>query len=231
MKILHNVQLDWITPDAQRVIARHARVSAKNPDKEEFTKLLNYCIRHGHWSVFEQASASFEIITSRAISAQIMRHKSFNFQETSQRYCDPLDVLEEEEEVCWDFELRRQDVKNRQNSTADLDIEIAAKFKQRISDTYWEIKKLYKDMIAADVAKECARNILPMCAPTKIYMTGSIRSFLHYVGLRASIETQSEHRNIAKQIANSLENCIPVIAQAVKIAAENDRSLRGWIQL
>jgi thymidylate synthase (FAD) len=226
---LHNVKLDWITPDAQRVIARHARVSAKNPDKDEFTKLLNYCIRHGHWSVFEQASASFEIITSRAISAQIMRHKSFNFQETSQRYCDPLDVLEEEDEICWDFDLRRQDIKNRQNSTADLDIEIAAKFKQRIYDTYWEIKKLYKDMLEAGVAKECARNILPMCAPTKIYMTGSIRSFLHYVGLRASIETQTEHRLVAKQIAHSLENCIPVIAEAVKLAAENDRGLRGWL--
>jgi len=228
---LHNVKLDWITPDAQRVIARHARVSAKNPDKEEFTKLLNYCIRHGHWSVFEQASASFEIITSRAISAQIMRHKSFNFQETSQRYCDPLDVLEEEEEICWDFDLRRQDVKNRQNSTADLDIEITAKFKQRIYDTYWEIKKLYKDMLEAGVAKESARNILPMCAPTKIYMTGSIRSFLHYVGLRASVETQAEHRIIAKQIANSLQNCVPIIAESVKLAAENDRSLRGWLQL
>ena len=109
---MHSVQLDWITPDAERVIARHARVSAKDPEKEEYAKLIKYCVRQGHWSIFEQASVSFEIITSRAISAQIIRHKSFNFQETSQRYCDPLSLLEEEE-MCWDFDLRKQDPKNQ----------------------------------------------------------------------------------------------------------------------
>lgn len=228
---MHKVQLDWVTPDAERVIARHARVSAKNPDKAEFTKLLKYCIRHSHWSIFEQASASFEIITSRAISAQIIRHKSFNFQELSQRYCDPLDLLEESESICWDFDLRKQDPTNRQNSTENMDIETVAKFKQRIFDHFYESKKLYKDMINEGVAKECARNVLMMCSPTKIYITGTIRSFIHYVGLRASVETQKEHRKIASGIGLSLSTILPITTEAVISAANDDHSLRGWLNI
>ena len=225
----HSVQLDWITPDAERVIARHARVSSKDPEKEEYAKLIKYCVRQGHWSIFEQASVSFEIITSRAISAQIIRHKSFNFQETSQRYCDPLDLLEEDR--CWDFDLRKQDPKNRQNSTDNVDVEVASKFKQRISDYFHEGKKLYTEMLEEGIAKECARNILLMCSPTKIHITGSVRSFIHYVGLRASIETQKEHQLIAIAIGNKLSPILPTIIEAVKVLAQNDHSLRGWFNI
>jgi len=227
--VQHSVQLDWITPDAERVIARHARVSSKDPEKEEYAKLIKYCVRQGHWSIFEQASVSFEIITSRAISAQIIRHKSFNFQETSQRYCDPLDLLEEDR--CWDFDLRKQDPKNRQNSTDNVDVEVASKFKQRISDYFHEGKKLYTEMLEEGIAKECARNILLMCSPTKIHITGSVRSFIHYVGLRASIETQKEHQLIAIAIGNKLSPILPTIIEAVKVLAQNDHSLRGWFNI
>ena len=227
---MHSVQLDWITPDAERVIARHARVSAKDPEKEEYAKLIKYCVRQGHWSIFEQASVSFEKITSRAISAQIIRHKSFNFQETSQRYCDPLNLLEEEE-TCWNFDLRKQDPKNRQNSIDNVDVEVAAKFKQRIFDYFHEGKKLYTDMLEEGIAKECARNILLMCSPTKIHITGSVRSFIHYVGLRASIETQKEHRLIATAIGNKLSPILPTTIEAVKVSAQNDHSLRGWFNV
>ena len=226
---MHSVQLDWITPDAERVIARHARVSAKDPEKEEYAKLIKYCVRQGHWSIFEQASVSFEIITSRAISAQIIRHKSFNFQETSQRYCDPLNLLEKD--VCWDFDLRRQDPKNRQNSTDNVDVEVASKFKQRIFDYFHEGKKLYTDMLEEGIAKECARNVLLMCSPTKIHITGSVRSFIHYVGLRASLETQKEHRLIAIAIGNKLSPILPITTEAVKVLAQNDHSLRGWFNI
>lgn len=230
---MHSAKLDWVTDNAERVIAKHARVSSKNPDSPEFTKLLKYCIRHGHWSVFEQSSASFEIITNRAISAQIVRHKSFNFQEMSQRYCNPLETLglEEDEKTCWDFELRKQDLHNRQNSTSDMNVEIAAKYKQRIYDNYWNLIKLYKDMLADGIAKESARNILPLCCPTKIYVSGTIRSWIHYVGLRAACETQKEHRIIAAQIGSRLSEVLPVTVEAVKLAAEGDHSLRGWLSV
>jgi len=228
---VHKVTLDWVTPDAERVVARHARVSTLSPDRVEFTKLLRYCVKEGHWSVFQQVSVSFEIITTRAISPQILRHSSLSFQETSQRYCDPLTILEDAEEVCWDFDLRRQDTKNRQNSTDDLDIEIAAKYKQRISDAYWLLKNLYKDMLADGVAKECARNILPLCTPTRLHMAGNLRSFIHYVGVRASHETQKEHRLIAIQIGKILSDVFPMITEALKIAAKSDHSLRGWLNI
>jgi len=166
---LHEASLDWITPDAERLIARHARVSTKDPDRGDYSKLLSYCIRHGHWSVFEQACASFEILTTRSISPQILRHRSFCFQETSQRYCDPLTVLGDLEDECTKFELRKQDEKNRQNSFEYEDglFElIESQFRQRITDIFWEARGLYEDMLAAGVAKECARNILSLCTPT-----------------------------------------------------------------
>ncbi len=228
---MHTIDLDWITPDAERVIARHARVSTTDPDRAEFQKLLKYCILHGHWSVYEQASASFEIITTRAISAQIIRHRSFAFQETSQRYCDPTSVLAEAEESCWDFDLRRQDEKNRQNSTPDLDPQLAKAFKERIKVLYSDLKNTYQDMLEAGVAKECARNILPMCSPTRLHMSGSIRSWLHYVGLRGSCETQLEHREIALAIGRQLKEHVPVIVNAVQEYAEKEFNLKGWLNV
>lgn len=227
------VTLDWITPDAERVIARHARVSTTNPDKEEYKRLLTYCLKHGHVSVFEQASASFEVITSRAISAQIIRHRTFCFQETSQRYCDPGEVLKQHEERCWDFELRRQDTKNRQNSTDDLDEELVNMYKWRVQNLYAMTKELYEDMLSDGVAKECARNILPMCTPTRIHMQNNIRGFIHYVGLRAACETQKEHREIAIEIGKVLKKECPVIVGTVcELAAQPEfQCLKGWLNV
>lgn len=228
---MHTAELDWITPDAERVVACHARVSTTNPDRPEFEKLLKYCILHGHWSVYEQVSASFEIITTRSISAQIIRHRSFAFQETSQRYCDPTSVLAEAEERCWDFDLRRQDEKNRQNSTPDMDPRLVQAFKERIEVLYSDLKNTYQDMLEAGVAKECARNILPMCSPTRLHMSGTIRSWIHYIGLRGGVETQLEHRDIALAIGRKLEHEVPTIVAAVKEYAKKEFNLKGWLNV
>lgn len=230
---LHQASLDWITPDAERVVARHARVSTKDPDKEEYCKLVKYCIKNGHWSVFEQACASFEILTTRAISPQILRHRSFCFQETSQRYCDPLDILEILQDECIEFELRAQDKSNRQNSIVykeevfDL---IESQFRQRISAIFSDVQDLYEDMLLAGVAKECARNILPMCTPTRLHMMGNLRSWIFYVGLRGAAGTQKEHREIALSIKNHLLTLVPDISAAVQEAAADGISgLDGWL--
>lgn len=226
--ILHSVELDWITPDAERLIARHARVSTKDPDRGEAQRLLTYCIKHGHWSVFEQACASFEILTTRAISPQILRHRSFTFQETSQRYCDPTDVLEQATQYCAQFELRAQDNKNRQNSLRYENDAVEQKFRQRILDVFADVQDLYKDMIVAGVAKECARNILPLCTPTKLHMMGTIRSFIFYVGLRSIPGTQLEHRAISNSIGRSLAIQLPSIVSAITDCADTNPGLAGW---
>jgi len=225
-----SVGLDWITPEAELVVARHARVSTKKPDRHEYLKLLTYCIEHGHWSVLEQASASFEIVTSRDISAQIIRHRSFHFQEFSQRYSDPTDVLGEFETDCWDFELRDQDLKNRQNSVAPTDAVKVRVFKERLKILYSDIRNTYKDMLEAGIAKECARRILPMCSPTRLHMQGTLRDWIFYVGLRAAPGTQKEHQVIAKEIGRRLGEEVPTIISAVKCAAvlDKDRGLKGW---
>lgn len=226
---LHKVKLDWITPNAESVVAEHARVSSKNPDKYEYARLLAYCIKHGHWSVFEQVCASYEIITTRAVSPQIIRHRSFTFQETSQRYCDPLDILEKEAQNCSAFELRAQDLKNRQNSLQIEGDEFEVAFRERINKLFADSQTLYKDMLLAGVAKECARNILLMCVPTRLHMMGTLRSWIFYVGLRGDKGTQEEHRQIAIQIGNDLYDYLPVITKAVIEAAYADTNgLGGW---
>jgi thymidylate synthase (FAD) len=229
-KLLHTAELDWITPDAERVIARHARVSTKNPDRAEFVKLLKFCIAEGHWSVFEQACASFEIITTRAISPQILRHKSFTFQETSQRYCDPLDVLERAVEESPQFDLRAQDTKNRQNSFPFESDGVERAFRDRITDLFEQSQELYRDMLHAGVAKECARNALLLCVPSRLHMMGTIRSWIFYVGLRNAPGTQAEHRQIAKQIGVTLSEQIPMIHEALVEAAfdAKHKGLEGW---
>jgi thymidylate synthase (FAD) len=231
--LLHSVNLDWITEDAERVIARHARVSTKDPDKAEYEKLLKYCIKQGHWSIFEQVCASFEIITTRAISPQILRHRSFTFQETSQRYCDPLDVLGSLKQDACKFELRAQDLKNRQHSTEFKDKTVLQEFEQRVQDVYEDSLALYEDMLDAGVAKECARNILPLCVPTRLHMMGTLRSWLFYVGVRSSPETQKEHQQIARHIGHNLMLLLPTITSAVIDSASEtkDRSLIGWTHL
>lgn len=222
---LHTAQLDWITPEAERVIARHARVSTKNPNREEYEKLLVYCIKHGHHSVFEQASASFEISTTRAISPQVLRHRSFVFQELSQRYCEPNETLDLEEKP-FQFELRFQASKNRQSSVDRLPVYMCESFWERLEIVDSQIQGLYKEMLDAGVARECARNVLPLYTPTRMHMSGTVRSFLHYVGLRGKDDTQAEHRQIARSIGYRLARELPTVVKAVR--ASEDPSLKGW---
>lgn len=222
---LHTAELDWITGDAERVIARHARVSTKDPDREEYEKLLTYCIKHAHWSVYEQASASFEISTTRAISPQILRHRSFVFQELSQRYCAPSEILDVENKP-FKFELRAQAQKNRQSSVDRLPLYMCESFWERLEIVDSQIQCLYNEMLEAGVARECARNILPLYTPTRMHMSGTIRSFIHYVGLRGKEDTQKEHRQIARSIGYCLANKLPTVVKAIK--QSEDPSLKGW---
>ena len=182
-----------ITPDAEKTMAYIARVSnPKNQDNENFSGLLRYCINHQHWSVFEQSSMTLEIETTRGIAAQILRHRSFTYQEFSQRYADS-NLLGEIELP----ELRRQDDKNRQNSIDDLEPEMVEKFNRQMNTLFSSSFALYNQMLKAGVAKECARFVLPLATPTRIYMTGSCRSWIHYINLRSAHGTQKEHMDIA----------------------------------
>ena len=182
-----------ITPDAEKTMAYIARVSnPKNQDNENFSGLLRYCINHQHWSVFEQSSMTLEIETTRGIAAQILRHRSFTYQEFSQRYADS-NLLGEIELP----ELRRQDNKNRQNSIDDLEPEMVEKFNRQMNTLFSSAFGLYNQMLQAGVAKECARFVLPLATPTKLYMTGSCRSWIHYINLRSAHGTQKEHMDIA----------------------------------
>jgi thymidylate synthase (FAD) len=189
------VKLISITPDAEKTMAFIARVSnPANQDNENYAKLLAYCIKHNHWSVFEQSSMTLEIETTRGIAAQILRHRSFTFQEFSQRYAD-TNLIAEDIPLP---ELRRQDTKNRQNSTDDLPADLKIELYSKIQDHFDAAQNLYKELLEADVAKECARFVLPLAVPTRIYMTGSCRSWITYIALREKSGTQKEHMDIAK---------------------------------
>lgn len=205
------VKLVWITPEAENIISYCARVSnPQNQDNEETApKLLRYCIKNKHFSVFEMANMCVEINTTRAISTQILRHRSFTFQEFSTRYQD-VGVLGSAVMP----HLRRQDQKNRQNSIDDLDSETMQKFYRRISSLFEDSEHLYKELLSEGVAKECARSVLPLASPTRLYMNGSIRSWLHYIELRESHGTQMEHMKIAKDIKSIFTEQFPIIAEA-----------------
>ncbi len=226
MNRLHNAKLDWITDNPEKVVARHARASTKNPDKAEFQKLLTFCINQGHWSVFEQVCASFEIITSRAISAQIIRHRAFHYQELSQRYCTPDKILDDAWEGCWDFELRAQDFKDRQNSLEFADETVKQVLKERVKEVFSDIEELYHTLLESGVARECARNILPMCTPTRLHMQGTLRDWIFYVGLRGANGTQKEHKYIAHDIGRILSAYVPTTIKAV-LASDNP-AVDGW---
>ena len=201
------VKLIWITPSAEKQIAYCARVSSKNQENPNIKALLKYCIREGHWSIFEQANMCVEVQTSRAISAQILRHRSFNFQEYSQRYS----------EVEMDLEipdLRRQDLKNRQNSISDLDENMVNELQEEIKEHFKKTKDLYKKLLDKGVAKECSRMILPMCSPTKMTINGTLRSFIHYLKIRSGNGTQKEHVEIANQIKEIFKKELPIIYEA-----------------
>lgn len=203
------VKLIQITPDAEKLMGYIARVSnPANQDNENVAGLLAYCIRHGHWSVFEQAHMTLEINTTRSIAPQLLRHNSFRFQEFSQRYGVVTAVAQVPE-------LRRQDEKNRQNSINNLPFDLVEAFADRIRAHFDEAQRLYDDMLAAQVAKECARDVLPLATPTRLYMTGDIRSWIHYTGLRTGNGTQKEHRVIADAALEILFRELPTVAAAL----------------
>ena len=206
-----NVKLVSITPDAEKTMAYIARVSnPNNQENEKYAGLLKYCIVHNHWSVFEQATMTLEIETTRAIAAQILRHRSFTFQEFSQRYADTqlLETIELPE-------LRRQDSKNRQNSIDDLDPKVVDTLNRQMNTLFSSAFALYNQMLEEGVAKECARMVLPLCTPTKIYMTGSCRSWIHYINLRSAHGTQKEHMDIAKKCACIFAGQFPAVSEAL----------------
>ena len=209
---MHSAKLVWITPQAEKLIARIARVSNPKNENNDATaeRLLKYCIKHKHWSVFEMASMCVEIHTTRAIAPQILRHRSFSFQEFSQRYAIPTDTF-----ATVLPELRRQDLKNRQNSISDLPTETLEYYKQRIDDHFREGVQLYESMLHSDVARECARSVLPLNTVTRLYMSGTIRSWLHYIDLRGDNGTQREHMSIARSVGEILDTELPTISRAM----------------
>ena len=206
------VHLISITPDAEQTMAYIARVSnPSNQDNEKYAGLLKYCIKHNHWSVFEQSTMTLEIETTRAIAAQILRHRSFTFQEFSQRYAQ-TNYLGDIELP----ELRRQDLKNRQNSTDDLDPNVIDTLNKQMQTLFDSSLALYNQMIELDVAKECARMVLPLCTPTRIYMTGSCRSWIHYINLRSAHGTQKEHMDIAEACRKVFTEQFPTVSEALE---------------
>ena len=202
-----------VTPDAEKLIGYIARVSnPNNQDNPQVAGLLKYCIKHGHWSIFEQASMTVEIETTRGIAAQILRHRSFTFQEFSQRYAD-TNLLAEEIPM---FDLRHQDTKNRQNSTDDVPYNKKKDLEYKIAEHFVEAMDLYNELLASGIAKECARFILPLATPTRLYMTGTVRSWIHYIQLRGGHGTQKEHMDIAHAIEDIFIKEFPITSEALE---------------
>ena len=206
------IKLVSVTPDAEKTIAYVARVSnPANQENEKFAGLLRYCIQHGHWSVFEQAFMTVEINTTRGLAAQILRHRSFTYQEFSQRYQDVSHIREDIPLP----ELRSQDEKNRQNSIDNVDPVIVEKYNRRMRKHFDASIDLYKEMLHDGIAKECARFVLPLATPTRLYMTGSVRSWIHYIDLRSAHGTQKEHMDLVENIRNLFIQQFPVVSQAL----------------
>ena len=210
---MNSVKLVTVTPEAEKTMGYVARVSnPNNQDNPKVAGLLKYCIKHNHWSVFEQAHMTVEIETTRGLAAQILRHRSFTYQEFSQRYADssllgdtiPLPAL------------RRQDDKNRQNSTDDLDPFVVQDFELKMQRHFVDGMKLYKEMLDNGIAKECARFVLPLATPTRLYMTGSVRSWIHYIDLRSANGTQKEHMDIANAVRDVFVEQFPICAEALE---------------
>lgn len=208
---VHTAKLVSITPDAEKQIAYMARVSnpSNQHNDETAPRLIRYLIKHKHWSPFEMASMQVEIETTRAVAAQILRHRSFSFQEFSQRYSsvDQLGTFGVPH-------LRSQDLKNKQASHDDLDPAFTDLMEKKIQTLYNESLDLYEYMLHKGVAKECARSILPLGTPTRLYMSGSIRSWIHYIQIRAGIETQLEHRLIAEKVKEIFKEQLPDVFEA-----------------
>ena len=210
---MNNVTLVSVTPDAEKHIGYCARVSnPSNQGNDSFDGLLKYCIKHKHWSIFEQSFMTLEIETSRAIAAQVLRHRSFTFQEFSQRYADSS-LLSDKIVLP---ELRRQDTKNRQNSTDDLDPFVQQNLELQMQTLFDSSMALYQQMLERGVAKECARMVLPLAVGTRLYMSGSLRSWMHYIDLRASNGTQKEHMIIAEGCKTIFCEQFPIIGAALE---------------
>ena len=207
---MHSVKLVHVTPDAEELISYMARVS--NPSNQTNTKtsakLIKYLIEHSHWSPFEMVNMCVSIETTRSIAAQILRHRSFSFQEFSQRYARVTELPQVPE-------LRRQDEKNRQNSIDDLDPVLVNTLQYDAVKLYADANRLYQRMLDCGVAKECAREVLPLASPTKLYMNGTIRSWLHYCDLRTAHGTQKEHAQIAAQVQDLLFKHFPNVCEAM----------------
>ena len=208
---MHSAKLIWVTPDAEALIGKIARVSnPKNENNPNVEKLLKYLIDHSHWSPFEMASMCVEIHTTRAIAPQILRHRSFSFQEFSQRYAIPTDTFAT---VLPD--LRRQDTENRQNSIDDIEEVRKEYYEQKIDEHFRQAVALYESMLHSGVAKECARSVLPLNTVTRLYMSGTLRSWLHYIDLRSENGTQKEHMQIARSVGEIFDTEFPTISRAM----------------
>jgi thymidylate synthase (FAD) len=207
------VKLVSVSPNAEEQIAYCARVSnPANQDNDKFAGLLRYCIKHKHWSIFEHAYLTLEINTTLAIATQVLRHRSFTFQQFSQRYADSTALSTE---IVLP-KLRKQDQKNRQNSTDDLDPFLVQEFEIKLKKHFEEGMKLYQDMLSANVAKECARFVLPQCTMTRLYMSGSVRSWIHYIDLRTANGTQAEHMDLAEKCKVIFKDKFPIISEALE---------------
>ena len=207
-----NVKLVSVTPDAEKLMSYCARVSnPNNQNNDNYAKLLKYCIDHQHWSIFEHGFMTVEINTTRGLAAQILRHRSFTFQEFSQRYADTT-LLADDIPL---FELRRQDNKNRQNSIDDISDETRVKWIVQIREHFAKAQALYDGMIKDGIAKECARFILPLATPTRLYVSGTVRSWIHYINLRSGHGTQKEHMIIAEECKTIFIEQFPTIGEAL----------------
>lgn len=202
LEFIDNVQ------NLEGLIAYVARVSSSKQNNPSYAGLIKFCMKHGHWSILEMGNVSFEVITTRMISPQILRHRSFSFQEFSQRY---QAVDESGIEI---YVARRQDVKNRQNSIDDIPDNIKKEWETRQLNNWKRSFEDYKWALDNDIAKECARAVLPLQSVTKLYMNGTLRSWVHYVNLRTDPSTQKEHREIAEAIKVKLKDNFPIIAEA-----------------
>jgi len=208
-----NVKFVSITPDAEKMMAYIARVSnPSNQQNEKYAGLLQYCIKHNHWSVFEQSSMTLEIETTRGLAAQILRHRSFTFQEFSQRYADTK-LLDTEIPVP---DLRSQDLKNRQNSNDDIPQEKKEEYQALIARHFEDSMNLYNALLENGVAKECARFVLPLATPTRLYMTGSCRSWIHYINLRSAHGTQKEHMDVVEKARSIFVEQFPSVSEALE---------------
>ena len=208
---MNKVELISLTPNAEKTMAYIARVSnPKNQSNDDYSRLLSYCIKHEHWSVFEQSFMTLQIETNRGIAAQILRQRSFTFQEFSQRYADssqlgniPLP------------ELRRQDFQNRQNSIPDVPDDLKKRFNTKIASHFKDASNLYEELLSVGIAKECARFVLPLATPTRIYMSGSCRSWIHYINLRSAHGTQEEHKKIAMDCKDIFKESFPIVSKSL----------------